>query len=64
MIIVWPMRVSQQDDVCADLSSDKIMTTFASHASEILKVLLRMQSLLHTLRGDATFSLCDLSCEK
>ena len=38
MIIVWPMRVSQQDNVCAVLSSDKIITTFVSHATEILKV--------------------------
>ena len=57
MIIVWPMRVSQQDHVCAVLSSDKIMTTFVSHATEILKVIL-------VILGDATFSLCDLSCKK
>ena len=51
------MRVSQQDHVCAVLSSDKIMTTFVSHATEILKVIL-------VILGDATFSLCDMSGKK
>ena len=49
MIIVWPIRVCQQDDVCVVLSSDKNMTTFVSHATGSLNVLLCMQSLLDTL---------------
>lgn len=38
MIIVGPIRVSQQDDVCAVLSSDKNITTFVLHATELLEV--------------------------
>ena len=34
MVIVWPIRVSQWDDVCAGLSSDKNITTFVLHAIE------------------------------
>ena len=33
MIIVWPIQVGQQEDVCAVLSSDKNITTFVSHAT-------------------------------
>ena len=33
MIIVWPIQVGQQEDVCAVLSSDKNITTFVWHAT-------------------------------
>ena len=38
MVIIWPIRVSQQDDVCAVVSSDKNITTFVLHATESLEV--------------------------
>ena len=38
MVIVGPIRVNQQDDVFAVLSSNKNITTFVLHATEILEV--------------------------
>ena len=35
MVIVWSIRVSQQDDVCAVLPSDKSIMTFATESREV-----------------------------
>ena len=38
MVIVWSIRVSQQNDVCAVLPSDINIATFVLHATESLEV--------------------------